>query len=237
MNENSNRCGRIYGYVRVSSRDQSEERQLMALAEYRIPPERIFIDKKSGGDFDRQQYRKLIQQLQRGDLLLIKSIDRLGRNYREVMEQWRYISQERGADIRVIDMPLLDTTRCKDLLGTFISDLVLQVLSFVAENERENIRQRQKEGIAAAKARGVQFGRPEKELSVPFERILREVEAGRLSLDKALKTLGICKSTYYNRKREYQLQQERCGKKKNPEKCTFLNREMAQSREYSCKTL
>lgn len=193
----------VYGYVRVSSRDQNEDRQLIALGEYKIPEKNIYIDKQSGCDFEREQYRRLLRRLKTGDLLIIKSIDRLGRNYREIMEQWRYISQTRGADIKVIDMPLLDTTRCKDLLGTFISDLVLQVLSFVAENERENIRQRQREGIAAAKARGVQFGRPAKTFDVPLGEVISAVDEGAMTLDEALRLLDVSRSTYYNKKREH----------------------------------
>lgn len=147
-----------YGYMRVSSKDQNEDRQLIALTELGIPPNRIFMDKQSGKDFDRPAYQRLIRRLRHGDQLYVKSIDRLGRNYKDIMEQWRIITKEIGADITILDMPLLDTTNSKDLLGTFISDIVLQLLSFVAENERDNIRRRQAEGIAAAKARGVRFG-------------------------------------------------------------------------------
>ncbi|MBQ9616863.1 MAG: recombinase family protein, partial [Oscillibacter sp.] len=151
---------RIFGYIRVSTREQNEDRQLVAMRELRIPERNLYIDKQSGKDFDRPQYRKLVRKLQKDDLLYVKSIDRLGRNYGEILEQWRVLTKEKGADIVVLDMPLLDTRRGKDLMGTFLSDIVLQVLSFVAENERTNIRQRQAEGIAAAKARGVRFGRP-----------------------------------------------------------------------------
>lgn len=143
-----------YGYIRVSSRDQNEERQLIAMRELKIPGTHIFTDKQSGKDFDRPQYRRLVHRLKKDDILYIKSIDRLGRNYKEILEQWRVLTKEREVDIVVLDMPLLDTRRGKDLMGTFLSDIVLQVLSFVAENERANIRQRQAEGIAAAKARG-----------------------------------------------------------------------------------
>ena len=149
-----------YGYVRVSTKDQNEDRQIIAMHEYGIPDVNIYTDKQSGKDFRRPKYRKLLRKLNRGDLLYIKSIDRLGRNYTEILEQWRILTKAKGIDICVIDMPLLDTRRGKDLVGTFLSDVVLQVLSFVAENERSNIRQRQAEGIAAAKARGVRFGRP-----------------------------------------------------------------------------
>ena len=150
----------VYGYVRVSTREQNEDRQLIALQELLIPTENIYMDKQSGKDFDRPQYKKLVRKLKRDDLLYIKSIDRLGRNYDEILEQWRLLTKEKGIDIVVLDMPLLDTRRGKDLMGTFLSDIVLQLLSFVAENERTNIRQRQAEGIAAAKAKGVHMGRP-----------------------------------------------------------------------------
>ena len=156
--------GNLYGYIRVSTREQNGDRQLLALKELTIPEKNLFIDKQSGKDFERPQYRKLVRKLKKDDLLYIKSIDRLGRNYSEILEQWRILTKEKGVDIVVLDMPLLDTRRGKDLIGTFLSDIDLQVLSFVAENERTNIRQRQAEGIAAAKARGVRFGRPPKPL-------------------------------------------------------------------------
>ena len=151
--------GKVYGYVRVSSTDQHEDRQLIAMAERGIPQGRVYIDKQSGKDFARPRYRALMKKLRPGDQLCITSIDRLGRNYEEIQEQWRILTREKKVDILVFDMPLLDTRRDKDLVGTLIADLVLQVLSFVAQNERENIRKRQAEGIAAAKARGVKFGR------------------------------------------------------------------------------
>ena len=154
-----------YGYIRVSSADQCEDRQCIALREAGVPDTHIYIDKQSGKDFNRPAYRRLIRKLKKDDLLYIKSIDRLGRNYEEILYQWRILTKEKGVDIVVLDMPLLDTRRGKDLMGTFLSDIVLQVLSFVAENERANIKQRQAEGIAAAKARGVRFGRPP---SFPF---------------------------------------------------------------------
>ena len=149
-----------YGYIRVSSTDQNEDRQLIALRGKGVPDNRIYMDKQSGKDFDRPKYKRLVRRLRHGDLLYLLSIDRLGRNYREIQEQWRLLTQEKGVDICVLDMPLLDTRQGKDLMGTFIADLVLQILSFVAQNERENIRKRQAEGRAAAKARGVKFGRP-----------------------------------------------------------------------------
>ena len=160
-----------YAYVRVSTREQNENRQLIAISELDIPKKNIFIDKQSGKDFDRPQYQKMIRKFRKNDVLYIKSIDRLGRNYKEIIEQWGILTNEKQIDIVVLDMPLLDTRRSKDLLGTFISDIVLQLLSFVAENERTLIKQRQAEGIAAAKARGVRFGRPKKPLPENFEEI------------------------------------------------------------------
>ena len=166
----------VYGYARVSSATQNEDRQMLAMAQMQVPEENIYVDKQSGKDFERPQYKKLLRKLNEGAILYVKSIDRLGRNYTEIQEQWRIISKEKKADIVVIDMPLLDTRRGKDLLGTFLSDIVLQVLSFVAENERSNIRQRQAEGIAAAKARGVRFGRPQIPMRTTF---MRFIGAGR----------------------------------------------------------
>ena len=162
---------KVYGYVRVSSRDQNEDRQLIAMKEVDVSEKNIYLDRQSGKDFNRPQYLKLVRKLKKDDLLYIKSIDRLGRNYEEILEQWRLLTREKGIDIVVLDMPLLDTRRGKDLMGTFLSDIVLQVLSFVAENERSNIRQRQAEGIAAARARGVRFGRPPKPLPANFQNI------------------------------------------------------------------
>ena len=151
----------IYGYVRVSTQDQNEARQIAALRKMSVPEHNIFMDKQSGKDFNRSNYKKLVKKLKPDNLLYIKSIDRLGRNYQEIQEQWRMLTKEKRIDIVVLDMPLLDTRRGKDLMGTFLSDIVLQILSFVAENERVNIRQRQAEGIEAARSRGVQFGRPQ----------------------------------------------------------------------------
>ncbi len=170
-----------YGYVRVSTKEQNEDRQMIALAEAEVPAKNIYIDKQSGKDFDRKSYQKMLRRLKTDDLLYIKSIDRLGRNYEEIQEQWRVLTKVKKIDIIVIDMPLLDTRRGKDLMGTFLSDIVLQVLSFVAENERVNIRQRQAEGIAAAKARGVQFGRPVKPLPENFEDIRRKWIQGEIT--------------------------------------------------------
>lgn len=157
-----------YAYVRVSTRDQHEDRQMDSMIDYGIDKKRIFIDKQSGKDFARPSYQRMMRKLKKGDHLVVKSIDRLGRNYTEIIEQWRVITKQIEADITVLDMPLLDTSQGKDLLGTFISDLVLQLLSFVAQNERENIRQRQREGIDAAKRRGVKFGRPSRPLPPDF---------------------------------------------------------------------
>ena len=195
----------IYGYIRVSTREQNEDRQLIALREMAGPEANLFIDKQSGKDFDRPQYQKLLRKLKKDDLLYIKSIDRLGRDYEEILKQWRILTKETGIDIVVLDMPLLDTRRGKDLMGTFLSDIVLQVLSFVAENERANIRQRQAEGIAAAKARGVKFGRPKKQLPVDFDKIVREWKEKRLSLAEVLQRCGMSEATFYRRLREYKL--------------------------------
>lgn len=188
-----------YGYIRVSSRDQNEDRQVDAMRAFGIPPGRIYLDKQSGKDFERTAYRRLLRRLKRDDLLVIKSIDRLGRNYGEVMDQWREITRERGCDVCVLDMPLLDTRRGKDLLGTFIADIVLQILSFVAENERANIKVRQAEGIAAAKARGVQFGRPQKPLPEAYEAWAMRYRAGELTLSQAAQGAGMSLSTFWRR--------------------------------------
>jgi len=192
----------VYGYIRVSSRDQNEDRQRIALREAGVTEENTYLDKQSGKDFHRPQYKRLLRRLRKDDLLCIKSIDRLGRNYREILEQWRIITKEKGADIVVLDMPLLDTRRGKDLMGTFLADIVLQVLSFVAENERSNIRQRQAEGIAAAKARGVRFGRPEKAPPEHFAATVRDWKAGRLTASQAAARCGMSESTFYRRLRE-----------------------------------
>lgn len=198
----------IYGYIRVSSRDQNEDRQLLAIQQLSIAQENIFIDKQSGKDFQRPQYKKLVRKLKKDDVLYIKSIDRLGRNYAEILEQWRILTKHKGIDIVVLDMPLLDTRRGKDLMGTFLSDIVLQVLSFVAENERENIRQRQAEGIAAAKARGVRFGRPEKELPDNFQALVQAWEREQLPLSDVLALCQISQSTFYRRCRAFRREGE-----------------------------
>lgn len=194
-----------YGYVRVSSVDQNEERQLAALCERRVPAKNIFKDKQSGKDFERPQYKRMVGKLKAGDLLYILSIDRLGRNYEEIQNQWRILTKEIGADICVIDMPLLDTRNGRDLMGTFIADLVLQILSFVAQNERENIKKRQAQGIAAAKAKGVQFGRPEVPMPKNFKEIVKQWEKQLISTNAALKKCGMSKTTFYRRRRELKL--------------------------------
>ena len=193
----------IYGYIRVSSTDQNEDRQLDALRELGIPLERIFVDKQSGKDFNRPQYRKLVQKLKTGDLLYVLSIDRLGRNYDEIQNQWRLLTKERGVDIAVIDMPLLDTRLNKDLMGTFIADIVLQILSFVAQNERENIRKRQAEGIAAARARGVHMGRPVKRPPDNFAELAKLWTKEKLTTTELMRQTGLTESTLYRRLREY----------------------------------
>ena len=196
---------KVYGYVRVSSQEQNEDRQLIAMAEAGVERANIFIDKQSGKDFDRPNYKRLIKRLRPGDTLFIKSIDRLGRNYEEIQNQWRIITKDKGVDMVVLDMPLLDTRRDKNLLGTFISDLVLQLLSFISENERTTIRQRQAEGIAAAKKRGVKFGRPSKEAPPEFEEIVMKWQKKELQLDAILKEYGMSASTFYRRLRELRL--------------------------------
>ena len=193
-----------YGYVRVSSADQNEDRQLMAMREYSITADRIYMDKLSGKNFQRPQYRALLRRLRPGDLLCITSIDRLGRNYEEIIQQWRYLTKEKGIDIVVLDMPLLDTRRGKDLMGTFLSDIVLQVLSFVAENERSNIRQRQAEGIAAAKARGVRFGRPPAPLPENFHHLYQQWKNGKITGTAAAKLCGMPLSTFRYRAEIYE---------------------------------
>ncbi len=190
-------CEKIYGYIRVSSTDQNEDRQLIAMRELPVPEENIFMDKQSGKDFDRPNYRRLVKKLKPGDLLYLKSIDRLGRNYGEILAQWRSLTKEKGIDIVVLDMPLLDTRQGKDLMGTFIADLVLQILSFVAENERVNIRQRQAEGIAAARAKGVRFGRPRAALPQNFPEVCQAWFRGEIPLARAARNCDMAESTFY----------------------------------------
>lgn len=193
---------KVYGYVRVSSRDQNEDRQMAVMKELYVPEENIFMDKQSGKDFDRPQYKRLIKRLKEDDLLYIKSIDRLGRNYEEILEQWRIITKEKQACIVVLDMPLLDTRQNRDLTGTLIADIVLQLLSYVAQTEREFIRQRQAEGIAAAKQRGVKFGRQKGGLPEEFEEYYRMWSNGKISIREAAKILHMSNSTFYRRCKE-----------------------------------
>ena len=194
----------IYGYIRVSSRDQNEDLQLIALKEVDVTEKNIYLDKQSGKDFNRPQYKKLLRKLKKDDLFYIKSIDRLGRNYEEILQQWRVLTKEKGIDIVVLDMPLLDTRRGKDLMGTFLSDIVLQVLSFVAENERNNIRQRQAEGIAAAKAKGVRFGRPPKPLPDNFHSCYQRWKRGEITGTAAAKECGMPLATFRYRAEIYE---------------------------------
>ena len=196
--------GNVYGYIRVSSLDQNEDRQRIAMGGRAVPEKNLFIDKQSGKDFNRPQYRRMVKKLKPGDLLCIQSIDRLGRNYEEIQEQWRRLTKDLGVDISVIDMPLLDTRNGKDLMGTFIADLVLQILSFVAQNERENIRRRQAQGIAAAKARGVRFGRPPKPLPEGFHRAYQRRKAGKISGTAAAKECGMPLATFRYRAEIYE---------------------------------
>ncbi len=200
----------VYGYIRVSSTDQNEDRQRIALKRTNVPEKNIYMDKQSGKDFDRPNYKKLIKKLKTGDVLYVHSIDRLGRNYEEIQKQWRALTMERGIDVCVLDMPLLDTRNGKDLMGTFIADLVLQILSFVAQNERENIRKRQAEGIAAAKEKGVRFGRPGKAVPDNFEEIVKGWEQKETPLEDVLEQCNMSEATFYRRLREHRIMQ---GKK------------------------
>lgn len=187
---------KIYGYIRVSSIDQNEDRQLDAMKEKGIPTCNLYIDKQSGKDFDRPQYKRLVKRLRAGDLLYILSIDRLGRNYKEIQNQWRILTKDKEVDVCVIDMPLLDIRNGKDLMGTFIADLVLQILSFVAENERLNIKKRQEQGIAAAKARGVKFGRPPRPLPENYHSVYQRWRAGKITGSAAAKECGMALSSF-----------------------------------------
>ena len=194
----------VYGYVRVSTRDQNEERQLIALQKLSVEKKNIFMDKQSGKDFDRPAYKRMVRRMKKDDLLYIKSIDRLGRNYGEILEQWQILTKEKEIDIVVLDMPLLDTRRGKDLMGMFLSDIVLQVLSFVAENERSNIRQRQAEGIAAAKARGVRFGRPAIPYPDNFYQIHRDWRNKKITLRQAADACEMPVGTFYGKARKFE---------------------------------
>lgn len=198
----------LYGYVRVSNSVQNEDRQMLALSKAGVPSQNIFIDKLSGKDFERPQYKELLCKLKNGDLLYLLSIDRLGRNYEEIQNQWRIITKDKGVDICVIDMPLLNTKQGRDLMGTFIADLVLQILSFVAQRERENIKKRQAEGIAIAKAKGIQFGRPEKEIPENFDNIVKLWEEKKLPLTEVLKKCDLSEATFYRRLRKHRLLQK-----------------------------
>ena len=192
----------FYGYARVSTKEQNEDRQIVALHDYKIDEKNIFVDKESGKNFKRENYLKLIKKIKHGDVIVVKSIDRLGRNYTEIIQQWRLITQEKKTDIIVIDMPLLNTTKNKDLFGSFISDLVLQILSFVAENERVNIKKRQAEGIAIAKIKGVRFGRKRKYSMTKVAELYVKVRRKELSVKEAVKIMGMSESSYYRIVRE-----------------------------------
>ena len=196
--------GNVYGYVRVSSKDQNEDRQVITMREMQVPEENIFIDKQSGKDFNRPQYKKLLRRVKEDDLIYIKSIDRLGRNYDEILEQWKVLTKDKRVDLYVIDMPLLDTRREKNLLGTFISDLVLTLLSYVAENERTTIRQRQAEGIAAAKARGVHFGRRPKPLPENFYEVYQKWKMKKISVSEAARQCGMPQTTFFDKAKAYE---------------------------------
>ena len=194
----------VYGYIRVSSKDQKEDRQQIALKEVGVELQNIYVDKQSGKDFNRPQYKKMLRKLRKDDLLYIKSIDRLGRNYEEILQQWRILTKEKGVDIVVLDMPLLDTRRGKDLMGTFLSDMVLQVLSFVAENERTNIKQRQAEGIAAAKAQGIKFGRPPLPLPDNFYKVHKAWRSKKITLKQAAEACNMPVGTFYGKARKFE---------------------------------
>ena len=196
--------GNVYGYVRVSSKDQNEDRQVITMREMQVPEENIYIDKQSGKDFNRPQYKKLLRKVKDDDLIYIKSIDRLGRNYAEILEQWKIITKDKHVDLYVIDMPILDTRREKNLLGTFISDLVLALLSYVAENERNNIRKRQAEGIAAAKARGVHFGRRPNPLPENFYEVYQQWKMKKIPVSEAAQLCGMPQTTFFERARAYE---------------------------------
>ena len=193
----------VYGYIRVSSREQNEDRQIIAMQEMQVPEGHLYIDKQSGKDFDRPAYKRMMRRVKKDDLIYIKSIDRLGRNYGEILEQWKILTRDKGVDLCVLDMPILDTRREKNLLGTFISDLVLTLLSYMAENERANIRQRQAEGIAAAKARGVRFGRTPKPLPENFAEVYGRWKNKQISLAEAAKACGMPPSTFFYRAEGY----------------------------------
>ena len=191
--------GNIYGYVRVSSKDQNEGRQIIAMEEVNVPEENIYVDKQSGKDFNRPKYKALVRKLREDDLFYIKTIDRLGRKYHEILDHWRVLTKVKKVDIAVIDMPLLDTRKGKDLMGTFIADLVLQLLSFISESERKNIKERQREGIEAAKIRGVKFGRPRKPLPENFDQLYNLWKTKEISAAEIARQCDITPATFYNR--------------------------------------
>ena len=203
----------IYGYVRVSSKDQNEDRQLVAMSDMDIHRKNVYVDKQSGKDFNRPMYKRLIRKLKENDILYIKSIDRLGRNYEEILEQWRIITKEKKADIVVIDMPLLDTRREKGLLGTFIADLVLQILSYVSETERVTIKQRQREGIEAARLKGVQFGRPSKDYPDNWDELVEKFDNGEMTASEGSEICNITTSTFYRRHKKMKNDMEKRHKK------------------------
>ncbi|MBO5560770.1 MAG: recombinase family protein [Firmicutes bacterium] len=188
---------KLLGYVRVSTREQKEDRQIIALTEYGVPRTAIFSDKISGKDFERRNYKRMLKKLKKGNILVVKSIDRLGRNYEEIIEQWRYITKDIGADIVILDIPILNTNSHKDLIGTLVSDIVLQLLSFVAQNERENIRQRQAEGIAAARLRGVHLGRKKQFYADNYIDIFKRYRCRYITFDEAKQLIGCCECTFY----------------------------------------
>ena len=198
---------KVYGYARVSTREQNEDRQLIALKKMGVPEKNIYLDKLSGKDFDRPQYKKLLQKLDKNSILYIKSIDRLGRNYKDLSSQWQIITKEKGADIVVIDMPVLNTAHEKNLLGSLISDLVLALLSYVAESEYRTIHQRQAEGIAAAKARGVKFGRPIKQLPSNFQEVYKNWKHKKIPLSIAARECNMAKTTFYEKAKAFELSQ------------------------------
>ncbi len=203
--------GKVYGYIRVSSIDQNEDRQLAVMRDKGVPKENIYMDKQSGKDFQRPQYKRMVKKLKSGDLLYILSIDRLGRDYAEIQDQWRILTKQIGIDICVLDMELLDTRRDKNLMGTFIADLVLQILSFVAQSERESIRKRQEEGIALAKSKGITFGRPNVPVPDNFPNIVHSWEYKEINIDEAVSLCNMSKSTFYRRLRDLRIQQGRTG--------------------------
>jgi len=194
-----------FGYCRVSSVEQNENRQLDSMAELNIPQANIFVDKQSGKDFSRPAWKAMMEKLNAGDLLYVHSIDRLGRNYDDIQNMWRVLTKEKGIDIVVLDMPLLDTRRGRDLLGTLIADLVLNLLSYVAHNERDVIRKRQADGIASAKARGVRFGRPAKKSPEDFAELAKQWKRGKIQTKQLIEITGLSETTLYRRLREFNM--------------------------------